>query len=79
MDGLKRKYHVTKTDGSECDPSAEYFILRVDKDPHARSALRAYANSVETENPAFADDLRYWLDHGLDGYTDEGLQRMRFV
>lgn len=79
MNGLFRKYHITKADGAECDPNAEYFVLRVDKDPHARKALRAYADSVESENPDFASHLRYWLDHGLPGFTDPALRGMGFT
>lgn len=76
--GLYRKYHITKADGSACNPKAEYFVLRIDKDPHARNALRAYADSVESENASFASDLRYWIDHGLDGFNRAALQRMGF-
>ena len=37
---------------------AKYFVLRFDKDPHARVAMAAYADSVESVNPKFADDIR---------------------
>ena len=39
-------------------PRAEYFVLRFDKDPHARAAMAAYADSVESVNPKFAEDIR---------------------
>ena len=39
-------------------PRAEYFVLRFDKDPHARVAMAAYADSVESVNPKFAEDIR---------------------
>ena len=36
----------------------ECFVLRYDRDPHARVALLAYAASCEGENPSLAADLR---------------------
>ena len=39
-------------------PEAKYFVLRLDTDPHARKAMEAYANSVETDSPEFANDIR---------------------
>ena len=59
--GLHRKYAVTRVDGQEDGPEAQYFVLRVDKDPAALSALVAYAGSVRKENPELADDLDIWL------------------
>ena len=59
--GLKRdKYHITKGDGSPCDPEAEYFVLRVDKDPHAFIAVMTYANSVHDDNPELSADIMLW-------------------
>lgn len=57
--GLRRKYKIEKASGEPVDPEAVYFVLRVDEDPHARAALRAYADSVEQENATFAEELRY--------------------
>lgn len=51
------KYLISKTDGSEMDPEAWYFVLRVDKDPHAKVAALTYANSVESDNPRLAKEL----------------------
>jgi hypothetical protein len=46
-EGLYNKYHISKSDGSECDPDAKYFVLRYDKldanGKAARVALKAYA------------------------------------
>lgn len=39
------------------DPDADYFVLRIDKDPHARKALMAYAESVKEDNQELSDDL----------------------
>jgi len=50
------------------DETAAYFVLRiayttdVPCDPHAREALRRYAESVAEDNPHFAADIRGWLD-----------------
>jgi hypothetical protein len=51
------KYIISKADGSEIDPDAWYFVLRVDDDPHAQKAAIAYAQSVEGENPLLAKEL----------------------
>ena len=59
---LYQKYKIVKTDGSETDPKAAYFVLRVDTDRHARVALRAYATSIRDHEPAFADEIDRWLD-----------------
>ena len=60
--GLYPKYRVEKRDGTPTDLEAEYFVLRVDADRHARVALAAYAESVRAENPRLSCDLRMWLD-----------------
>jgi len=57
MEGWKLKYLIHKADGSEVDPKAEYFVLRLDKDQHARKAALAYAESIGPENPKLAGDL----------------------
>ncbi len=55
--GFYDKYKVSKTDG-ETDPDADYFVLRLDNDPHARIAAYHYALSVKEENPNLAFDLQ---------------------
>jgi hypothetical protein len=63
-DRLKpNRYTVSKTSGEPIDPEAQYFVLRVDKDPHALLALSAYALSLESagENLALAEDLYEWI------------------
>ena len=55
------KYRVEKIDGT-IDPRAEYFVLRIDKDPHARVALRAYSRSIQEAEPNFAGELMGWAD-----------------
>lgn len=55
-EGLHGKYAVwnneTGVQVSTC------FVLRYDRDPHARAALLAYAESCMDENPRLALDLR---------------------
>lgn len=59
--GLYDKYRVTKTDGTPCNASAEYFVLNIGTDPHARVAAQAYAVSVHIDNPQLANDIMAWL------------------
>lgn len=66
MKGLFQKYLIHKADGSAVDPDADYFVLRLDKDLHARQAATAYAFSVRQENPALAKDI---LDK-VESYKD---------
>jgi len=54
--GLFNKYEVVKHDGLQ-DPNAEYFVLRIDSDPHARKAALVYAESIQEENPNLAVDI----------------------
>lgn len=61
--GLYGKYIIAKADGSELDPKAKYFVLRYDKDEHAKIALKAYAESIQPHNAALADALRSELSH----------------
>lgn len=55
--GYEKKFIITKTSGKPVDPKADYFVLRLDKDPHALKALSTYANSVATDNLELAKDL----------------------
>jgi len=55
--GIYNKYTVHKNDGTE-DPRADYFVLRIDSDIHARKAAIAYADSVREDNPNLAFDIR---------------------
>jgi len=55
--GYVKKYIISKTDGTPTDPKADYFVLRLDKDPHAQKAILKYAESVRKDNPQLADDI----------------------
>ena len=63
--GLGNKYVVAKVEG-EVDPKAQYFVLRIDTDVHARKALWLYAKSVRKDNEALANDLIDWLMETLN-------------
>lgn len=55
--GYEKKYIINKRSGKQVDPSADYFVLRLDKDPHAIVALESYANSVKVDNEELYNDL----------------------
>ena len=73
MSNLLSKYHITKNDGSPVDPNAQYFVLRIDTDLHARYAVYAYAASISDE---LADELRAWVKpcDGYDGAVEQSTQ-----
>jgi hypothetical protein len=58
---LYSKFKVTRVDRSHRKGGkherCEYFVLDLDHDPHAMSALLAYAQSCESEYPLLARDL----------------------
>lgn len=62
--GLHRKYIISKSDGSEIEPSAEYFVLRMDEGgdvPHVRACRKAilvYADEIQSHLPKLAEDIR---------------------
>ncbi len=56
--GWRKKYIIRKASGNRIARRARYFVLRFDIDPHARVAMAAYADSVESINPKFAEDIR---------------------
>ena len=55
--GYEKKYIIGKVNGRPIDPKADYFVLRLDKDPHARIALKSYADSVLKDNAKLAMEL----------------------
>jgi hypothetical protein len=62
MQGLYRKYIITKADGSLVDPKAQYLVLRLDTDKAARVAAMMYADGIAQEKPELAADIRMWVD-----------------
>ena len=65
-DRLYKKFHVERTDGLD-DPSAFYFVLRLDDngDPYttraARIAMLNYAKGIEAYYPGLAEDIRTYI------------------
>ena len=59
--GLYRKYIIQNADGQPTDSDAQYFVLRIDTDRHARVAMQAYVDSVRSENGRLAWDIAEWL------------------
>ena len=56
-DGFYRKFNITYADGRP-GPDYPWFVLCYARDPHARKALAAYADSCHFELPGLAADLR---------------------
>jgi len=81
--GWKEKYIITKTDGSDIDPNAVYFVLRLDADPNARIAGAAYAAAVAIDNDNLATDVfnrvyaRYQNPDVADRLHDRGISAIR--
>lgn len=70
--GIYGKYVISKADGSEIDPEACYFVLRLDTDGAARKAMGQYARSCRKENPLLAERIRDCvseLENGRGGYA----------
>ena len=63
---LYGKYIITKANGEPTDTNAQYFVLRLDTDEHARVAMKAYADSVKNENPKLAIGIVRWLGKILE-------------
>jgi len=59
--GLYGKYRIEKADGSPVDPRAMYFTIRLDTDPFARAAARAYIEACREQEPELARDLERLL------------------
>lgn len=75
MEEYKRKYVIQKVDGSTVDPNADYFVLRLDKDPHARLALLNYARSVRKDN----EELYWDIINRLQGLYNADVQAVGSV
>lgn len=67
--GLYGKFLVERHDGV-WEPDARYFVLNYASDPHARTALRAYADACETTHPHLAAELRATADYHDDRVTE---------
>ena len=67
--GVYGKYIIQKADGTDVDSQACYFVLRLDKDPAARVAMRAYA-AHETVHEKLATGINEALDRLDVGYCN---------
>lgn len=79
--GLFRKFNVQRTDGSDRPGGkhhgCEYFVLDVDHDPHAKSALQAYAAACAQSHTQLSEDLI--ARHGsaaIDRITQEQIREV---
>lgn len=72
--GIYRKFNVSRVDGRDQPGGdkhgAEYFVLDMTHDPHARAALLAYAVSCRGDYPALSRDLLAKCD-GVPGAADQ--------
>lgn len=61
VEGLYPKYIVQRTDGKdkpgEKHSGCQYFVLDLTHDPHALTAMHAYAVACEESNPKLAREL----------------------
>ena len=65
--GFTARFVVERTDGKPIDPARRYLVLDyAGSDPHAITAIHAYADSIENENAAMARDLRAALKNPAD-------------
>lgn len=55
MSGVYRKFNVTRANG---EPIEEFSFVLLVSDPHARTAMLAYAESVRAENPQLWSELQ---------------------
>ncbi len=62
--GFTERFAVVRLDGKPTRPSARYIVLDYSgADPHAITAMLAYATSVAEDNPAFASDILKALEN----------------
>lgn len=69
--GYYEKFTVIRNDTGE-EVKGFRFTLIPSHDPHAGTALRAYADAVEAENPQLAEELRERLDADERTLRDAG-------
>jgi len=65
---FSERFAVVRLDGRPTRPGARYIVLDYSgADPHAVVAIKAYADSVEKENPEFAESIRVALSNPVSG------------
>lgn len=69
-------FHGTGHDGTSAPDQKHfgcaYFVLDCDHDPHAKAALKAYADSCRADYPKLAADLDRWHEEFDFGSPDSG-------
>lgn len=74
-DGYHKRYNVAKLDGSEVDPGAEYFVLRLDPGADAAhreasiEAILVYAREIYPHNEKMAQEI-------IDRYAPKEVDRL---
>ncbi|KKN03777.1 hypothetical protein LCGC14_1104140 [marine sediment metagenome] len=68
MNGLYDKYIVTKI-GAVNEPIADYFVLRLDTDRHARIAVLVYAELISDKK--LAEDIKQRVKLYEQKYSEE--------
>lgn len=53
---------ISRADGIRVNQDAKFFVLRIDNDPAARAATRAYAEAVKDVNPQLSSDIKTLLE-----------------
>lgn len=60
--GLYKKFNVSRVDGRDAEDGdrvgAEYFVIDMTHDPLAITAILAYADACEAQEPKLAAELR---------------------
>ncbi len=63
--GLYKKFYVERSDGTSAagckHHNCNYFVLDLTHDPHAVSAIVAYAESCRQSHPLLSADLLRWV------------------
>ena len=73
--GYEKKYIIQKTNGKPVDPDADYFVLRLDKDPYALDALYMYACSLTYVNPQLSEELISIIDFHTEEQKKKGIKK----
>ncbi len=72
--GLHQRYQIRKADGSECDPRAMYFVLRLDEfgtDKGHIEACRMAAREYAMNAPPWMEGVAADLLRIIEGYEKE--------
>lgn len=73
--GYDKKYIIQKASGKPIDPEADYFVLRLDKDPYALDALYMYACSLTYVNPQLSQELINLIDFNKWKQKKKGIKK----